>query len=353
MCRYFPLAYDLLSPSSDRSNRIACSILNQLGGRQFSVSKWKKQSRFNVCWTDDRKTPIQSESISFEQISKHLMKNRKLLHEDLKIPPVQCKWLDSSVDLRSAMYSPATTLNHGALGLTVPTDLGAACPIRPSIDREGLVISSLQNHLARTVIRIRDDLVSKSDRMLIVDSTWVDDLLVFLSASVALVENVLHQAYFKAKYDAPAMGWRFDEEALGPTHGRRLKDKIRWISQITQKSLDDLGREIESFTRLKHVRNHMNHFDPPFLAMTIEDAATWLNYADDIAVLLWKLRENLGSPLSPPLIELLLLPRVAWKPFDPGKTRTPQPQTSGYATCQWPDPVSTFSQSPPADRLGP
>lgn len=333
---YFPLKYDPAPPISARTNAIVQALLNHWSPRSMSVSQWKKQPPFSVTSTDDKGAPLKSTPLSFDQLSKHLKENRKLLHAELKLPRVQCAWLDPSVVVRQLFYAPVNPPNTGSFALALTSKLGAAFPILPMVDREGLALSSLQHHLTQTVIRTRHQLVSRSDRMLGADDTWLDDLMVYMNSSVALVENLLHQLYYKAKFDAPAMGWKFDEERLGQTHRRPLKEKIRWVYDITGQLVNSMDDQLRNVMKLKEIRNHLNHFDPPAFAMTIEDAALWLNFCDDLAVLLSKLRQKIGSPLSVPLIELLLLPRVEWSPFDPGIPRLPQPPTSGYASCQWP-----------------
>src|SRR5207249_3881469 len=104
----------------------------------------------------------------------------------------------------------------------------------------------------------------------------------------------------------PAEGWKFDEAALGLPYARRLKDKLRWIGQLTGHPLDDCRNEVERFVQIKDVRNHLIHFDPPILAFTIEDIADWLNATESVAKLLVAIRLRIKQPVCAPLIRLLL-----------------------------------------------
>ncbi|WP_437762923.1 hypothetical protein WMF27_43680 [Sorangium sp. So ce281] len=189
--------------------------------------------------------------------------------------------------------------------------------------------------MQQAILDTRRRLVEDSELLFNIGTgVWLRNLMAHLNAAVSLVEVTLNMIYYKAKYDAASLGWRFDEQKLGPTHGRRLIDKLTWIGTITGKPLDNAQDEIESFKKLKEVRNHLHHFDPPVFACTIEDAATWLNQTQPLAELIWKIRERLPVPLSGPLVEMLLCPRVRFVPKDPGKRRAPQTSAVGYASCR-------------------
>ena len=133
-------------------------------------------------------------------------------------------------------------------------------------------------------------------------------------------------------------GWRFDREELGLRHGTRLKDKLAWIKTITGKPLDNAAQEVAAFDKLKHVRNHLNHFDPPCFAYHVDDLVGWLNLVPDIGRLLWKIRDKLDTQLSRGLVEIITLPMVTFVPLKPELPRKPHPEDAGYRSTLWPEP---------------
>lgn len=114
-----------------------------------------------------------------------------------------------------------------------------------------------------------------------------------------------------------------------------MADKLGWIYQITGNPLHLTAEERASFGRLKDLRNHLNHFDPPCFCYTVEDVATWLNDIRAFAQISWKIRLAVGSPLSAPLIAMLLFREIVFVPMGPGK-RLPQPRDVGYGSTSWP-----------------
>ncbi len=158
----------------------------------------------------------------------------------------------------------------------------------------------------------------------------------YMSTIVSVVDNTLHHLYYRAQFESTTEGWHFDEGELGHRRGRRLRDKLRWVGQITGLPLNDCQDEIDTFIRIKDVRNHLVHFDPPTLAFTIEDVASWLNATEGIARLLAAIRTRINQPLCDPLIRLLMARPVEWYPSDPGKRRVPQGVDVGYASSSRP-----------------
>ncbi|MDR3046366.1 MAG: hypothetical protein LBU51_01975 [Bacteroidales bacterium] len=94
---------------------------------------------------------------------------------------------------------------------------------------------------------------------------------------------------------------------------------MNWIIKITGRRLSNAAHEIEIFNKIKAVRNHLTHFDPPVFAYTIEDVADWLSSINEIGMLLLKIRETLNVNISEQILEMILLPRVKFVPADPGK----------------------------------
>ena len=125
-----------------------------------------------------------------------------------------------------------------------------------------------------------------------------------LNECISLVDITLHQLYFAAEYKLRS-NWQFNPNKLGQRHGIRISDKFHWVGLITGKPLNDARDEIDSFNVLRGIRNHFNHFDPPCVAISIDDAADWLNRVPKIGYLIWKIREKLDAQLTPELIEIM------------------------------------------------
>ena len=144
----------------------------------------------------------------------------------------------------------------------------------------------------------------------------------------------LHQLYFAAQYQ-PRANWRFDPDKLGRRHGIRISDKLHWIGSITGRPLDDARDEVDSFNVLRGIRNHFNHFDPPCVVISIDDAADWLNRVPTIGHLLWKIRAKLEAHLTPELVEIMLLPIVKVNPKISQLARPKQGIDAGYRSSTW------------------
>ncbi len=214
---------------------------------------------------------------------------------------------------------------------------GTGFPIHPQIDREGIVHSSFQQPLQKNIVRLYHSVVEHSDEALGKENwSWLDDLRMLLSECVSLVDIVLHHMYFEAKYNGGQHGWTFCESRLNKHPAMRLGDKLRWVGQITGTPLDNAAMERSALFRIKSVRNHFNHFDPPCVAYTLEDVVEWLHDVRSVGKLLWKIRQKARAQLNQGIIEIVMLPTVRLCPLDPGERRLPQPTDVGYRSSQWP-----------------
>ena len=92
---------------------------------------------------------------------------------------------------------------------------------------------------------------------------------------------------------------------------------------------------MESFNVVKNIRNHLNHFDPPLFAYTIEDVASWLSLVNDIGMLLFKIRSKMDICINDQIVELMLLPKVNFVPNHPDTIRYPQKPNVGYQSCHF------------------
>jgi hypothetical protein len=142
--------------------------------------------------------------------------------------------------------------NNGKHSLTfcAAPNLGPQFPLVPTLDREGVAYTSFQTTVVKRIAALRAQLVADSDAPECEE--WFQLFRNLVSESVALIENTLHQVYFKAEYDR-LPGWRFDRAALGERHGRRVIDKLHWIFQITGKELD-AREEMKAFNQIRTLR---------------------------------------------------------------------------------------------------
>ncbi|OIP36501.1 MAG: hypothetical protein AUK47_15030 [Deltaproteobacteria bacterium CG2_30_63_29] len=182
------------------------------------------------------------------------------------------------------------------------------------------LIRLLERALGRFMHRIRElreALVNNSDEFS--SDAWFQNLRSLAGECVSLIDVTLHQLYFKAQHD-PLPGWAFDDTKLGERHNRRIADKLKWGFLISGNPLN-AKEEIAAFDSIRELRNHLQHFDPPCFCFTLErDAVKWLNDALLVGRLAWKIRQQVGAPLSMPLIRLLLAPEAA---FQPGASASP------------------------------
>lgn len=330
--QYIPLYYSSAPPDIKLCRNIAIEMMNLIAGSKHTHKYWEDSNTFEISWRD-KKNQNRSVKTSYRLIINHLLANRTWPKQ---LSQILTSWMDSSVLITMNFQALSNEDSNLALTFKLPPSMGNNFPIVPSINREGVAFSSMQSHLQKMLLLVRKKTVEKSHLIFDLGSDWLENLISFLNTSVSVVETTLHELYYKAKYDGTNMGWQFDENKLGSTFGRRVKDKIKWVYKITGKKLDDIGHEIKDLETIKNVRNHFNHFDPPVMAFSIEDIAQWLNTTKNIAMLLWKIRRRIGVPLSSPLIELLLCPDVEWSARDPNKRRIPSSEYDGYASCRWP-----------------
>ncbi|WP_156349904.1 hypothetical protein [Archangium gephyra] len=312
--------------------------MNQYSKKNYSRSKWKKHPPIIVHWFEDKhgpngniigSIPKNSSPFTVDTIEQLLASSGTFDFAKLGLYDPRCNWLDASVDF--APHFHVIDSNSGkALTIVAKAPYGDKLPYDPTLDREGRGFTSFQGIILRRITTLRTRLVETSDASL--GDEWFQSFRALVSECVSLIDTTLHQLYFKAKLD-PLAGWKFDEKALGPRHGRRLTDKFNWVYKITGKFLH-ADTEKKNFVAIKDLRNHLQHFDPPSFCYTLEDAATWLNQVIDCGRLNWAIRQCAGSPLSVPLIELLLQRAVQFVPEHPAAMRVPQPDNVGYLSTK-------------------
>jgi len=335
------LRYAAAKPVVNESSRLAAYILNSWTGKELSVSKYRTLRDLKLVLTRDG--VAKDVNIRFEDLIEHIRETRSFQSGLFGLPPLQSDWLDSSLGI-SKPDGPIVNADSGEFAkfaLSMP--FGEDFPIQPCIDREGAAFNSYHSAIQENIVTLHRRLVSTSHEAPSLSNNWRNDLRMLLNESVSIVDISLHQLYFMAQYRGKEFGWNFDLNALGQRHGMRLTDKLKWIGKITGRPLDDARDEVAALNRLKSVRNHFNHFDPPCIAYTLEDLAGWLNDVPGVGRLLWKIRDKLRTQIGKGIVEIITLPVVEFVPKNSLQPRHRQPVNVGYASSIWPgDSKSTI-----------
>lgn len=323
------------TPDKAIVRELAVQLANYYFRCNYSRTRWTKEAKRTCRWrtrirnSDGTLTATERTSPPYQlsDIERHLSTTSTLRFDELGLPNPMCHWLDSSIMMAPAFHAPTKNAEH-AMTFCAEPNLGPRFPLVPTLDREGTAHTSFQSILLNRIGGLRSRLVATSTEL--ASDDWFQDFRTLVTESAALIENTLHQVYFKAQY-APPPGWKFDPTALGGRYGGRAKDKIKWVYKITGEELQ-ANAETNAYVLVKGLRNHLQHFDPPSFAYTWEEMADWLNAVLGVARLAWKIRVCLGASPSVPLINLLLQRRVKFSPKDPGRQRLPRPRYVGYAS---------------------
>jgi hypothetical protein len=316
------------------ASRIAAYILNRWLKHEWSVTKYRKLGRLDFQYTTE--SDSREVKLRFDDLVDHIQVNRSLKPDALGLPYVECEWLDSRVSLAKPDAPIATVDFSEFLKFSLRLPFGSKFPLEPCIDREGAMFASFQTPIQENIVALHRRLVSDSHLTTSLSNLWRNDLRMLANEAISLIDITLHQLYFMAEYRAQEQGWNVDPEKLGPRHGQRLRNKLAWVKKITGRDLD-ANVELPAFHRLRTVRNHFNHFDPPCVAYTVEDVVGWLNDVPQIGRLAWRIRQKADAQLSIGLIEMIALPRVEFVPRVPGLPRVAQAKDVGYGSVAWPD----------------
>lgn len=319
-------------PRSEASSIVAY-LLNQWTGTRLSPSQHRRTDPKLVTSADGSTVRV-----SFDDLVDHVRATRSFKASEFGLPSPESDWLDYSVEIAKP-DAPIATEDYSAFAkFALALPFGERFPLHPTIDREGAAYATFQLPIQQNICALHRRLVDASHHATrLGQGDWRNDLRMLVNESISLIDITLHQLYFMAQYRGREKGWNFDSNDLGPRHGQRLKEKLGWINKITRRPLDNAGVELEAFHRLRVVRNHFNHFDPPCVAYTVEDIVAWLNDIPAIGRLAWKIREKADTQLSAHLIEIIALPRAEFVPRRADVPRVPQPNDVGYASVVWPE----------------
>jgi hypothetical protein len=315
----------------------ASAILTRyyLNERKQSLKEWKKDKRlYRMSWTKPKSNlQIQSKGISYLLFSKILKENGSFISGQFDLPEMECFWMDCSIDYNNnSHYFKGSDKAVSIVDGTPQQQFGESYPIKPKLDREGHIFTTFQPQLLDRIIRERRLLIENSHEFLTAE--WVFDLRNLINDTISLLDITLNQLYIKAEY-SPEPGWSFDKEKMGEKYSRRLKDKLSWVRQITGRPLE-IESEFASLETLRKVRNHLNHFDPPTLVVTLDEATKWLNDVLSVGHILIKIRETLQVPVCSELLNLILQKEAVINPEKAFKERLPLIEgEAGYTTSIW------------------
>jgi hypothetical protein len=221
--------------------------------------------------------------------------------------------------------------------MRLPTAMGEDFPLVPMIDREGFAMGDMQSLVELNIVALFNEMISASHLAPHPRSGWLTKFRLFVSDCITAVEIMLHKIYLLAEYRAKDLGWNFNKLELGPRRGVRVADKLQWISKVSGKPFALRPDTHASFKKLKELRNHLSHFDPPCFAATLVEVCAWLNQVRDIGDIIWSIRRHFRQQLSESTVALLLLPEVRFSGKVLFDREVPEhDQTIGYGSASWP-----------------
>ncbi len=318
--------------SRGTADKISTHLLNKLCNGTFTA-KQLRQNRFVKLTIQEKEGhPPRIIEFNFETFSADLRRIRTIPEKKYNLPKIGSHLFDSPLHI-SRTFHFLSSEHDGPINMVLKTPYGEAFPLLPSLDREGVAFASFQPELLKNIKHLASTLVENSHAMTEIDTSWMTPLRMLTNDLVSTIEITLHQLYFAAQYGYNPK-WKYDPEKLGHRHGRRLSDKLKWVGMICGAPLDNITAEAPALKTIRELRNHLSHFDPPCVCITIEDVANWLNLIPAIATIVWKIRERLGEQINSHLVELLLLPKVEFQPRN-SYPRLSLPPHGGYSSSCW------------------
>lgn len=341
---YQPLVFSEQPPDSGMVRRVAAALLNGLSsGDRLAWKAWRNRGQLQVEFdSGPGSAPARVRTaLTFDELCAHLGSRRSLDLEAVRLPDPNANWADASVELSVPAHAPS---NQRERHLTheLSSGFGVFADAIPALDREGVAYSNVLLRVQSRVVRLRRRLVENSRTLFQLDGDWHQDLGSYLDALVSAVDATLSRVFHRARHQAATLDWKLDTTEY-PSARTIPRDErmFTWLSQLTGRDVVDRHREYAMFDRLRDVRHHLHHFDPPVFAMSIDDAAEWLNLGRAAGGLLLSIREGLRLPPSLPLIASILAPSVTAVPRAPSLRRYPQPKDAGYSSCRRERPLDT------------
>ncbi|GAB3414898.1 hypothetical protein GCM10027516_06010 [Niabella aquatica] len=310
------------SMDNERLNYISLLICQYFFGTHYnSIKRLKSDLRqIHVGWSEIRSTQNGQETvkqkshpINYRIIKRHLQKNFTYNHQELNLPELASLWMDRSVNAAMNFYckngEDEISLNDGLLRQQYGTDF----PLSPKLNQEGFLITSFLELITKRIFNNRIFLVRNSHHFF--TSDWLFTLKDTINDIISLVDITLNQLYLKALYNKK-QEWCFDVDSLGKRQGVRLMDKLKWVKLITGQNLN-IEKEITSLDKLREIRNHLNHFDPPSFVATLNEIVDWLNEIFNIVKIVIRIRLCAGEMINKNLIQLFLQANIVFRPYTP------------------------------------
>ncbi|MGZ4160817.1 MAG: hypothetical protein ACXVNF_08500 [Neobacillus sp.] len=317
------------------NSETAFMIVEYLFKNHQTRKKWRDdKTLYYIVGVDDGGNEVKSIELNYRRISEFIRLHGTFDRLHFNLLAMECRWMDSSLDYTINWHRFDDT---GTKAISIfdgynEQNYGKAYPIDPELDREGRSFTSLLPILIRRIIKMRISLINNSH--LALTGNWFLDLRTLISDTISIIEITFNQIYIKAEFD-PMPGWIFDKEKLGERHGRRFNDKLKWIYQISGNTVD-AEPFMKSCNNLREVRNHLMHFDPPSLVITIEEMTIWLNEVIDVGYLLIQIRKTIGVNISFDLINFILQKEAIFVPEPQYSKRIPlSAGTAGYRSTVW------------------
>jgi len=312
---YFKDAID-----KERLNYISLIICQRFLGNEYkNIKKLKCDLRTaQVNWTQvknnkniQEKIPQTSKPINYKIIQRHLIRNKSYNHKELNLPELISFWMDRSINAAMNFYCKNETGEVTLIDGLLKQQYGNAFPLNPKLNQEGFLITSFLELITKRISYGRVFLVKNSH--LFFTSDWLFTLKNILNDTISLVDISLNQLHLKASYDKKSE-WQFNIDDIRKRNGVRLIDKLKWVKIITGNDLN-IEKEKLSLNKLKEIRNHLNHFDPPSFVATINEISDWLNEIFKVVKIVMTIRFCARETINNDLIELYLQPDIYFKPY--------------------------------------
>lgn len=307
------------------------------GGERKSRRGWQETERKTYPW---RNEPGKTEPLSYADLDTGLRDRGAdyLKTVGIDLSQVNGRWLDACLRT-TGMHSPCNEMEASLLIKFDVSHLGRDFPLAPALDREGFAVTSPQSPLLRQLADSWKSVIESADQFVRLDPlprTQFSILMDMCNSVTSLMDATLIQAYYKAKYDGARAGLFFDEFSMGSSVARSFDEKLAWLDLIKGTPFQKGQDELSSFNKIRKIRNHLAHFDPPFFAFTVDDLSEWLNCIGWIGLLFVKIRLHLGCCLPDELLSLVLLPHVTTNILNREDGYYPQLREAGYGSVSWP-----------------
>ncbi len=166
-------------------------ILNTYIGSNKSNTQLKKMKLFRLnCYDPSgRKADWQSNDLSYELVEEYILKNNQFDYKFFNAYEIKCDWLDGNIHISLPQHF--VDQNGDTVKSALTMNFGNSFPIKPTIDREGVLYNSFQNTIADKIIKLHHKLIIDSDRSL--ETDWLFDLISLITYSISIIDITLNK----------------------------------------------------------------------------------------------------------------------------------------------------------------